>query len=117
MGRAKGWTARARLTWAAVVLAGVLVLVAALLPLAGGGPGPAPAPTEWIVLAALAVAAVLLALRPVELGPDWKVSLANAPAFALALLFPPAWAAPAGAAAMAAAQVLARRPPGCAGRR
>ena len=101
MGRAKGWTARARLTWAAVVLAGVLVLVAALLP---------PAPTEWIVLAALAVAAVLLALRPVELGPDWKVSLANAPAFALALLFPPAWAAPAGAAAMAATQILARRP-------
>ena len=110
MGRANGWTARARLTWAAVVLAGVLVLLAALLPVAGGGPAAGPAPADWLVLAALAGAAVLLALRPVELGPDWKVSLANAPAFALALLFPPAWAAPAGAAAMAATQILARRP-------
>ena len=55
-------------------------------------------------------ATVLLGLRPVELGPDWKASAASAPALALAVLFPPAWAVPAGAAAMAATQALGRRP-------
>jgi signal transduction histidine kinase len=111
MGRSKVWTARARITWAAVLAAGVVALAAALAaaaPAAAGGP--APEGTDRLILAALAAAAVLLGLRPVELGPDWKVSLATAPAFALAVLFPPAWAVPAGAAAMAASQALARRP-------
>jgi signal transduction histidine kinase len=111
MSRAGGWTARAWATWGAVLGAGLLALAAAVLPAVGGPPAPAPGPAGWLVLAALAGAAVLLGLRPAELGPDWKVSLATAPALALALLYPPAWAAPAGAAAMAAAQLIARRPP------
>jgi signal transduction histidine kinase len=111
MRRADGWTTRARATWAAVLAAGVLALAAATLPAAGAaGPAAPPGPTDWLLLAALVAAAILLGLRPVELGPDWKVSAASAPALALAVLFPPAWAAPAGAAAMAAAQALARRP-------
>ena len=109
MRRADGWTARARATWATVVAAGALALVASLA--AGAArPPPPPGPADWLLLGALVAATVLLGLRPVELGPDWKASAASAPALALAVLFPPAWAVPAGAAAMAATQALGRRP-------
>jgi signal transduction histidine kinase len=109
MRRADGWTARARATWATVVAAGALALVASLT--AGAArPPPPPGPADWLLLGALVAATVLLGLRPVELGPDWKASAASAPALALAVLFPPAWAVPAGAAAMVATQALGRRP-------
>ncbi|MGH2354489.1 MAG: hypothetical protein ACRDJN_23015, partial [Chloroflexota bacterium] len=103
----KGWTARARLTWAGVVATAAVVLVWAVAAAAASRPL---TPQEWLILAALTVATILLTLRPAELGADWKVSAASLPALALAVLFPPSWATLAGGGAMAVGQWLARRP-------
>jgi signal transduction histidine kinase len=107
MRHVNGWTARSRITWGVIVATAVVALVGTA---AGGQPRRPLLPAEWLTLALLAGTAALATLRPAELGPDWKVSAASAPALALALLFDPFWAAAAGAGAMAVAQWGACRP-------
>jgi signal transduction histidine kinase len=96
------------LIWAAVVLAGsgAIVLTAA----GPFPPGTLPRePGDWLILALLAAAAMLLATRPLELGPHRKVTTASAPVLALALLFSPAVAAGTGALVATVSQRILRR--------
>jgi signal transduction histidine kinase len=108
------WSARARLTWTGVTLAGALALVVSAMAQPATFPAEFPAEfpagvASWLLLLAMAVAATLLALRPVELGPDRKVIASSAPLLALALLYPPFPAAAACAVSCLATQLAARR--------
>lgn len=104
------WSARARLTWAAVVL---LAGIAGTTTFVWPGPlaaSPSDGAWDWVILASLILLAAYLALRPIQTAPDRRITAASAPVIALALLFEPSTAILAGLTASALCQLIRRAP-------